>query len=121
MPKIKNIDLEITPGNSASEVKVSYSIEFDADEAGNNFEETILLFSHDRNILNYIGKIIGYLAKDEPIQAEAGTIHRSYSTYFSNADLNEDPSYKDDYYADIFVAPVAKSGSGRSNVIERKF
>ena len=121
MPSIKNIRLDITPGNSASEVVVCYDAEFTSEEIGHNFVETVYLFAHDRNTLNYIQKIIGTVANGSPLTATSACVVRRHSAFFSNVDMNEDPSYKDDFYADIFIAPVGRSGSGRSNIISRKF
>lgn len=121
MPTISNVRLEVIPGNSSSEAKVTYTINFEQDAFRKQFKETVMLMSHDKPTFGYIPKIIGNIVSNETLAATELTMERSHSRFFSNVDLNEDPSYLDDYYAIALLESVAKGGSARSNIIKRKF
>ncbi len=121
MPTIRNVRLEVIPGNSSSEAKVTYTIHFENEALQKNFRETVMLMSHDRPTFGYIPKIIGNIVGNQVVTAEALEMDRSFSRFFSNEDLNEDPSYLDDYYAIALLESVATGGSAKSNVVQRKF
>lgn len=121
MPTIRNVRLEITPGNSSSEARVTYNIQFENAAVQKNFRETIMLMSHDGKSITWIPKIIGYVVNDHVVTASGTQMEREFSRFFSNEDLNEDASKLDDYYAVALLEPVATSGSAKSNVVKRKF
>lgn len=121
MPTISNVRLVVLPGTSSSEARVTYTINFETAAYRKQFRETVMLMSHDKPTFGYIPKIIGNIVSNETMAASELSMERTHSRFFSNADLNEDPSYLDDYYAIALLESIAEGGSARSNTIKRKF